>query len=206
MKKIIIQKIIDFDDIKISINSELTEVDKNSSDDLDSLMIELFKKSGDENIYMSNMRFVAYLNLLNITDLEKLAKDYINLQEVFVGEECKLEKEYNVNVFIGDNDVSETYEFTHDELMKISNGDIVEKYGIAFSKEMLALGEITHDDIKKININGIEAVSWTQEDAMGGISKIYMFLINGKIYIIDYPSEFNTKTQADEIINNIKLK
>ena len=155
---------------------------------------------------MSNMRFVAYLNLLNITDLEKLAKDYINLQEVFVGEECKLEKEYNVNVFIGDNDVSETYEFTHDELMKISNGDIVEKYGIAFSKEMLALGEITHDDIKKININGIEAVSWTQEDAMGGISKIYMFLINGKIYIIDYPSEFNTKTQADEIINNIKLK
>jgi len=190
----------------VSKNNAFDEIDINNLKH----PIHLMKKNNTENVFdVTNNRNIAIRKLLNEKNesIEKIFETRKKLLELgFLNER----EEYAIDIKINENSEYKTYLFSHEELMRISDGETIIKDEEEFTKDKIQKYndvesmKCYYQNPRKIMLNGREAFTYIHD--AGEIFRVYLLKVNDITYEIDVPQNLALKNEINKIVDSIVFK
>lgn len=163
--------------------------------------VKLYSNIGDTNVLDDIIMVGCRKNLYN-EDLETVVES-INKLEYLGG--YGISKEYTIFA-AEDNIIKEDVVLSHKQMMDLADGKDVNVDGTVLNKKMLEsrIHDIKIEDKRNTKIDTEDAITWLEtfgEDCR----REYVFLVNGYIYQVSCPIDFDNIYESEEFVESIRI-
>lgn len=161
--------------------------------------IGLKKNVGNESIIDNLISIHSYKNLYN-ENLETVVENINKLE--YIGRKG-IKKEYKF-WSIMENDLEEDLILSYEQVLDLADGKEVNVNGTIVNAQMLgdSLHDIKVEDKKQVKIDSKNAITWLETYAEECRRK-YVFIVDGYIYEISCPTDFENQDTVEEFIDSI---
>lgn len=163
--------------------------------------VKLYNNIGDEKIVDNLIGIRCYKNLYN-EDLETLT-EHMNKLEYLGG--YGLAREYTFFAS-QENKIKEDIILDYEQMMDLADGKDVNVNGNLLSIKMIEgqIHDIKIEDKRKVKVDGKDAITWL-ETYGEECRREYVFLVNGYVYEISCPIDFDNISEAEMFVESIKI-